>query len=350
MAAAAGETPGAAQAIAALDADRLALAVPGAPGEAVARIAEHRSGRLVRHGRGRGRRGDIGLVDEPADAGIRPGQRLGGLAVFQQVDLLAAEALGQQQAQHVLADQRLHHLGRQFATAVHLGAVLVQQGLQGASPFRSACGDRRLNAAIHGVSSVSKSFGHTGPVATGVNPSGATLRKAPRRRAAGELPSAMMVGSIEPYRPAAPRRKRTMITKFDSSYVGTVDMENLGYTRHADQRPPLFERGAGRARCTRPWTTPRHGRARLRHLLDGRAPFPARGHGVHPEPADDGDAPVRRDQEPQDRLRLQRRADVASAAPGGRLCDGRHPDRRPGHLRRRRAAITRARSRASARR
>ena len=38
-----------------------------------------------------------------------------------------------------------------------------------------------------------------------------------------------------------------MITKFDSSYYGTVDMENLDYiTLHADQRPLLFECGAGR--------------------------------------------------------------------------------------------------------
>ena len=78
-----------------------------------------------------------------------------------------------------------------------------------------------------------------------------------------------------------------------------------------------------------------HGRARLRHLLDGRASFPARRHGIDPEPLDDGDAPVRRHQEPQDRLRLQHRADVASAAARRGLRDGRHPDRRAGHLRRR---------------
>ncbi len=35
-----------------------------------------------------------------------------------------------------------------------------------------------------------------------------------------------------------------MITKFDSSYYGTADMENLGY-RDADQRPLLFEGRAG---------------------------------------------------------------------------------------------------------
>ncbi len=74
---------------------------------------------------------------------------------------------------------------------------------------------------------------------------------------------------------------------------------------------------------------------RLGHLPDGRASFPARRHGIDPEPLDDGDAPVRRHEEPQHRLRLQHRADVASAAAGRGLRDGRHPDRRAGHLRRR---------------
>ena len=73
----------------------------------------------------------------------------------------------------------------------------------------------------------------------------------------------------------------------------------------------------------------------LRHLLDGRASFPARRHGIDPEPLDDGDASVRRHQEPEHRLRLQHRADVASAAPRRGLRDGRHPDRRAGDLRRR---------------
>ena len=141
-----------------------------------------------------------------------------------------------------------------------------------------------------------------------------------------------------------------MITKFDSSYYGTADMENLGYTGHADQRALLLERGAGEGDAQGRGLRQVHGRARLRHVLDGRASFPARRHGTDPEPPDDGDAPVRRDEEPEDRLRLQRRADVASAAARGRLCDGRHPDRRAGDLRRRRAAITPARSRPSARR
>jgi hypothetical protein len=40
------------------------------------------------------------------------------------------------------------------------------------------------------------------------------------------------------------------------------------------------------------------------------------------KPSHDGDAPVWRNQKPQDRVRLQHRADVASAASRGRLCDG----------------------------
>ena len=126
-----------------------------------------------------------------------------------------------------------------------------------------------------------------------------------------------------------------MITKFDSSYYGTADMENLGY-----KGTPINERsysqkelaeGDAQGRALRQM----HGRARLQHVLDGRAPFPAGRDGADPEPADDGDASVRRHEEPEDRLRLQHRADVASAAPRGRLRDGRHPDRRAGDLRRR---------------
>ena len=104
---------------------------------------------------------------------------------------------------------------------------------------------------------------------------------------------------------------------------------------HADQRPPLFERGAGEGDAQGRGLRQVHGRARLRHVLDGRASFPARRDGIDPEPVDDGDAFVRRDPEHPDRLRFQRRADVASAAAGRRLCDGRHPDRRPGNLWRR---------------
>ena len=42
-----------------------------------------------------------------------------------------------------------------------------------------------------------------------------------------------------------------MITKFDSSYYGTADMEEPRLHRHADQRAPLFARSSWRRRCTR---------------------------------------------------------------------------------------------------
>ena len=96
------------------------------------------------------------------------------LAVFEQVDLLAAQALGQQQTQHVLADERIHHFRREFAAAVHLGAVCVEQRLQGAGPLGSAGRERRLNAAIHEMSSAYLPYGHTGVVLTGVNQIGVT--------------------------------------------------------------------------------------------------------------------------------------------------------------------------------
>ncbi len=83
-----------------------------------------------------------------------------------------------------------------------------------------------------------------------------------------------------------------MITKFDSSYYGTADMENLGYTgtpinerRYSQEQFAKALRKVGGLRQV-------HGRARLQHVLDGRAPFPARGHGTDPEPPDDGDAPL----------------------------------------------------------
>ena len=93
------------------------------------------------------------MVDEPAGAGVCPAKRLNGLAVFEEMKLLSAKAPWQEQPQHVLAHEGIHHLGRELAAAIHLGAMLVQQRLQGASPLRWALGDRRLNAGIH-VSSI----------------------------------------------------------------------------------------------------------------------------------------------------------------------------------------------------
>ena len=126
-----------------------------------------------------------------------------------------------------------------------------------------------------------------------------------------------------------------MITKFDSSYVGSVDLEDAGYLGKPINDRLVFQRGAGRRHAQDGGLCQADGPAGLQHLLDGRAPFPAGRDGVHPQPADDGDAPLRRDQESQHRLRLQHRADVASAPTGGRLRHGRHPDRRPRDLRHR---------------
>ena len=48
-----------------------------------------------------------------------------------------------------------------------------------------------------------------------------------------------------------------MITKFDSSYVGTVDMENLGYLGTPINDRWYSNERAGRVHCTRRWPTPR---------------------------------------------------------------------------------------------
>ena len=141
-----------------------------------------------------------------------------------------------------------------------------------------------------------------------------------------------------------------MITKFDSSYVGSVDLEDAGYLGKpindrwysneelADvmHKTVAYAKQMDRLGYNTFWMAEHH--------------FQPEGHGVHPQPADDGDAPLRRDQESQDRLRLQHRADVASAAAGRRLRHGRHPDRRPRRSSASAAAITPARSRPSARR
>ena len=42
-----------------------------------------------------------------------------------------------------------------------------------------------------------------------------------------------------------------MITKFDSSYYGTADMENLGYTGTPINERRYSQGGAGARRCTR---------------------------------------------------------------------------------------------------
>ena len=154
VAPAAGEAPGAAQPVAAVDSDRRAGAVARAPGEADARAAEGGESRFVRHGGGRGRGGDVGLVDEPGGAGIRPGDGFHGLAEIDERQLLSAEAARQQQAQHVLGDEAVHDVRRELAATVDLDTMPVEQRLQGAGPLGSAEGrsvesGSRLNA-VHG--------------------------------------------------------------------------------------------------------------------------------------------------------------------------------------------------------
>src|SRR5215813_2739919 len=123
-----------------------------------------------------------------------------------------------------------------------------------------------------------------------------------------------------------------MITKFDSSYYGTVDMENLGYAG-----TPINERRYSQAELG----------GALHKVVEYAKCMDERGYDTFwmaehhfqpegtelPESADDGDALVRGDEEPAHWLRLQRRADVAPAAPRGRLRDGRHPDWWPRDLR-----------------
>ena len=106
-----------------------------------------------------------------------------------------------------------------------------------------------------------------------------------------------------------------MTTKFDSSYVGAVGMENCGCLgtpvtecRYSNQQlAEVLHNAAAYARKMDGlghdtfWIAEHHFRP---------------GGGVHPQPADGGDAPSQPDQEPPHRLRLQHRVDVASAAPG----------------------------------
>ena len=80
--AAAGETPGAGQPVAALDPDAHAVIVPRAPGEPRPRSIEHRGRRLMRHRGGRGRRRDVRLIDEPAHAGVAEPDGLAGPAII----------------------------------------------------------------------------------------------------------------------------------------------------------------------------------------------------------------------------------------------------------------------------
>ena len=161
VAAAAGEAPGPGQAVAALDPDGAAIAVLGAPRQPLARTVEHRARGVVRHRCSRRAGRHVRLVDEPADRGVGPRHRLVDPAELQQIDLLPAEASRQEQAQHVVADQGLDHLGRDFAAAVDLGTVLVDQWLQALGALDRAlgrCRDRTVHLDSPGPTRRTRGF------------------------------------------------------------------------------------------------------------------------------------------------------------------------------------------------
>ena len=126
-----------------------------------------------------------------------------------------------------------------------------------------------------------------------------------------------------------------MITKFATVYAGHVDLPDRGQdATPANERRFSNAHLAGVFDKTEAIAT-RDGRRRLGHAVDGRAPLPAGRLRGHPEPADGGSASLPSDEDPQDRLRLQHRADVASAAAGRGFRLRRHHDQGAHHLRRR---------------
>ena len=141
-----------------------------------------------------------------------------------------------------------------------------------------------------------------------------------------------------------------MISKFVTVYPGHIDLPDMGQdATPANERRYSNERARRRVREDR-GGGPEDGRAGLRHAVAGRAPLPARRLRVHSQHPHAGGAPGAPDEEPAHRLRLQRRADVAPAAPGRGLRRRRHPDQGPHCASASAAATTRARSRPSARR
>ena len=95
-----------------------------------------------------------------------------------------------------------------------------------------------------------------------------------------------------------------MITKFDSSYYGTADMENLGYSG-----TPINDRCYSKAELGNAL----HKVVAYAKCMDERGyntfwmaehHFQPEGTELNSEPLDDGDAPVRRHQEDKHRLRL----------------------------------------------
>ena len=124
-----------------------------------------------------------------------------------------------------------------------------------------------------------------------------------------------------------------MITKFDSLFAGHADLDNVGYGG-----TPINERRYDNAHLA----TALSKAEAMAKLMDGLGyncfwmaehHFQREGTECIPNNLHDGGAPGAPDQEHQDRLRLQHRADVASAAAGRGLRGGRHPDRRPRRVR-----------------
>ena len=122
-----------------------------------------------------------------------------------------------------------------------------------------------------------------------------------------------------------------MIKRFHVLYVGQIDLDNVGLNG-----TPANDRRYSNERLGEVFLTARHiaqvmDELRLPRAVDRRAPLPARRLRVPAEP--DPARPLARhaDQAPEVRLRLQRAADVASAAPRRGLRDGRYRHRRPRH-------------------
>ncbi len=126
-----------------------------------------------------------------------------------------------------------------------------------------------------------------------------------------------------------------MIRKFATVYAGHVDIPDRG-----QDATPANERRFSNAHLASVFDkaeaiATRDGRGRLGHAVDGGAPLPAGRLRGDPEPADGGCASLPSDEAPEDRLRVQHHADVASAAAGRGFRLRRHHDQGPHHLRRR---------------
>ena len=126
-----------------------------------------------------------------------------------------------------------------------------------------------------------------------------------------------------------------MITKFDSLYAGHVDLDNVGYggtpindRRYANEHlATALDKAEAMAKLMDGlgyntfWMAEHHFQREGTECIPNVLMMALHLTHVH--------------QEPEDRLRLQHHADVASAASGRGLRDGRHPHQRPRHLRRR---------------